>query len=89
MKRNYSRGYWLDKRDDEWLAYFNDPETEEGFEIDKIFEDFKSSLWSALLRGYKAAQQKMHQTAFGVLLVVFFVGFSCGAIIFNGLCGGW
>jgi len=35
------------------------------------------------------AQQSMHQTAFGVLAVVFFLGFCIGAVVFNGLCGGW
>lgn len=37
----------------------------------------------------RLANNRMHQTAFGVLTVVFFLGFSIGAVVFNGLCGGW
>lgn len=36
-----------------------------------------------------AVQQKMHQAAFGVGLVMFFVGFICGAVVINSVCGGW
>ena len=54
-----------------------------------LFGEGAQEFYFRYWEGRPAVEHKMHQTAFGVFLLVFFVGFSCGAIVFNGLCGGW
>lgn len=54
---------------------------------DALTDDYIAILWARAEQ--IAAQQSMYQTAFGVLAVVFFLGFSCGAVVINGICGGW
>jgi len=57
--------------------------------ISEFFSNPKGMAWACFMRGYQAAEQSMHQTAFGVMAVVFFLGSMVGAIAINAVCGGW
>lgn len=74
MRKN-SRGYWLDKRDDAFDEYMSGVEIKDELAISKFFESPSTMLWACFLRGYDAAEHRLHLTAFGVGTLAFLAGF--------------
>lgn len=79
--KKHSRGFWLDRRDNDFEEYISSGDAKEDFQIAKFFEDFQATLWGAFLRGYDSAQHRMHWTALLIGLGSFVLGFATCAII--------